>query len=108
MFNVICRIMDKFKQYLQALLGRFSKMQLAILGVIIIAGFVISDSNIFARIEYDAEISSLKKQIKFYKDKTAEDRRKLNELRSSKENLEKFARENCLMKKENEEIFIIK
>ena len=35
------------------------------------------------------------------------DRNRLNELRTNNENLEKFAREQYLMKKPNEDIFII-
>jgi cell division protein FtsB len=94
---------------MQILFGKFSKVQLVVLCVIIVAGFIVSDnSSIFERIEYDAEINSLKKQIEYYKNKTEEDKRKLNELHSNKENIEKFARENYLMRKENEEIFVIK
>ncbi|GAB6012497.1 FtsB family cell division protein [Viscerimonas tarda] len=100
--------MDSFKKLVKILFGKFSKVQLIVLAVIILFGFIISDSSIFARIEYNAEISNLKKQIEYYQNKTEEDKRKLNELRSNKENIEKFARENYLMKKENEEIFIIK
>ena len=70
--------------------------------------FLLSDSNIIKRYESDKEIRSLKKQIEFYRKKTEEDKVKLYELRSNKENLEKFARENYFMKKENEEVFIIK
>jgi len=36
-----------------------------------------------------------------------EDSIRMNELRTDNENLEKFAREQYLMKRENEEIFII-
>jgi cell division protein FtsB len=100
--------MSTFTSNLKLLSGKFSKIQWIVILVILLAGFFISDSNLFARFEYDAEISSLKKQIVYYKNKTEEDKRKLNELHSSKENVEKFARENYLMKKANEEVFIIK
>jgi cell division protein FtsB len=43
----------------------------------------------------------------FYEEKIREDRAKLEELESNPANLEKFARENYLMKKDNEDIFII-
>ena len=49
----------------------------------------------------------MKNQIEYYQEKTETDKRKLNELRSDKDNIEKFARENYLMKQENEEVFII-
>lgn len=43
----------------------------------------------------------------YYQEKIIEDAEKLKELKSSKENLEKFAREQYLMKKKNEEIILI-
>ena len=46
--------------------------------------------------------------VRIYKDVIKTNKQKLNELKSSHQNLEKFAREQYLMKKENEDIFIIK
>ncbi|MDR1810552.1 MAG: septum formation initiator family protein [Prevotella sp.] len=100
--------MSTFKSAIKILSGKFSNIQWIAIGLILLAGFFLSDSNIFTRFEYDAEISSLKKQIAYYKDKTEEDKRKLNELHSDRENIEKFARENYLMKTADEDVFIIK
>ena len=44
----------------------------------------------------------------YYQEKIKIDSRKLEELRTDRENLEKFAREQYLMKKDNEDIFIVK
>ena len=82
--------------------------QVAVLLFLVVMLFVFSDSNIKKRVDCDREIRSLKKQIAFYRKQTEEDRQKLYELRSNKDNLEKYARENYYMKKDNEEIFIIK
>jgi len=43
----------------------------------------------------------------FYEEKIKDDRAKLEELESNPSNLEKYAREQFLMKKDNEDIFII-
>jgi cell division protein DivIC len=99
--------MNQLKKIARYLLSKFSKIQLLIIIALIICCFIISDSNVFARLGYDSEIRDLNNQIEYYRNKTVEDKRKLNELRSDKDNIEKFARENYLMKKENEEIFII-
>ena len=99
--------MNILKKIIRYLLSKFSKVQLAIIVALLICCFIISDSSIFSRVEYDSEIRDIKNQIEFYRNKTVDDKRKLNELRSDKDNIEKFARENYLMKKENEEIFII-
>lgn len=99
---------DQLKKLIHYILSKFSKVQLIIIAALIVICFFISDSNIFARWGYDSEIRDLKKQIKHYREKTIEDKRKLSELQSDKENIEKFARENYLMKRENEEVFILK
>jgi len=95
------------KKCINFVISKFSKLQLAIIGLLLILAFLFGDSNIFARFKYDSEIRSLKGQIDYYKSKSEEDRRKLDELKSNKDNIEKFARESYLMKKDNEEIFII-
>jgi cell division protein DivIC len=43
----------------------------------------------------------------YYEEKIKDDRKKLQELRTDRENLEKFAREQYLMKRDNEDIFIV-
>lgn len=46
--------------------------------------------------------------MKYYEGEIKSNKRKKYELQSSNENLEKFAREHYYLKKENEDIFIIK
>lgn len=70
--------------------------------------FFFSDSSITKRVKFDTKIKDLESQIEFYHNQTETNRQKLNELQSNKDDLEKFARENYLMKKEKEDIFIIK
>lgn len=99
--------MNALRKIADFLLTRFTKIQLGIIVALLVACFIISDSSIFARFGYDLEISHLKGQIEYYKAKSEDDRRKLKELQSDRDNLEKFARENYLMKKENEEVFVV-
>jgi cell division protein FtsB len=54
------------------------------------------------------KISEMEKELKFYQDEIKATKTKKNELQSSDANLEKFAREHYYMKKEDEDIFIIK
>ena len=54
-----------------------------------------------------SKINQLENEQKYYREKIEEDKRKKEELLGSRDNLEKFAREQYLMKKENEDIFII-
>ena len=53
------------------------------------------------------EIHQLKKDSKYYREKIIADSVRLVELHSSPEMLEKYAREQYLMKKDNEDIFVI-
>ena len=55
----------------------------------------------------ESQIKEIQTQIESYQQQIDVDKEKLNELQSNKDDLEKFARENYFMKKENEEIFII-
>ena len=52
------------------------------------------------------QMHQLEKDKIFYEEKIKEDQAKLEELESSPANLEKFARERFLMKKENEDVFV--
>ncbi len=52
-------------------------------------------------------INSLEGEKEYYQNKIETDNKKLKELKTNDENLEKFAREQYLMKKSDEDIFII-
>ena len=82
--------------------------QIIILLVLIAMLFFFSDTTVTKRMKYESQIKDLESQVEFYRKQAEIDRGKLNELQSNKNDLEKFARENYFMKKENEEIFIIK
>ena len=56
--------------------------------------------------KFDKEIEDLESSINFYKNKIEEDKNTIKKLQDSLE-LERFAREQYLMKKENEEIYLI-
>lgn len=64
-------------------------------------------NNLVDKIQLRGKITTLKKEKTYYQEKIEEDNRKMKELLSNKHNLEKFAREQYLMKNPNEEIFVI-
>ncbi|MDE5420682.1 septum formation initiator family protein [Ancylomarina sp. DW003] len=63
--------------------------------------------SIWERKKYQNNIEALKKDKKHYLTKIKKDKESIHELKTNRENLEKFAREKYLMKKRNEDIFII-
>ncbi len=65
------------------------------------------DNNIFNRIMLDHKINQLQSEIEHYEGIIQESTDRINELKTNSDNLEKFARENYLMKKNDEDIFIV-
>ncbi len=63
--------------------------------------------NLISRWRTGQHIKQLKEEISFYEQEIEANKQKMQELQSNDENLEKFAREQYLMKKENEDIFLI-
>jgi cell division protein FtsB len=84
-----------------------NKYLLLLIGFAVVITFV-GDYNLIKRWKTTNNIKQLEKEISFYKDEIESTMEKMRELQSSDENLEKFAREQYFMKKENEDIFIVK
>jgi cell division protein FtsB len=64
-------------------------------------------NNLLDRVSAVRKFQQIEKEKKYYIDKIKTDTKKLEELRTDRENLEKFAREQYLMKRDNEDVFII-
>ena len=64
-------------------------------------------NDLFSQYEYHQQLSKLTQEQAFYKAETAKVNKDLDELTSDKGKLEKFAREKYLMKKDNEDVFVI-
>lgn len=80
--------------------------------LIVLAGFVVwimffDENNWRQHQQNRKELAQLEAQVNFYKQKIEADKRKLYELQTNDANLEKFAREQFLMKKADEEIYVI-
>lgn len=64
-------------------------------------------NDLFSQWEYHQQVNKLKQERDFYQKETNKVHQDLDELTSNKEKLEKFAREKYLMKKDNEDVFVI-
>ncbi|HEY5326553.1 MAG TPA: septum formation initiator family protein [Mucilaginibacter sp.] len=64
-------------------------------------------NDLFSQYQYHRQVSKLKQERDFYQKETTKVRKDLNELTSNPQMLEKFAREKYLMKKANEDVFVI-
>ena len=76
--------------------------------VFLIVTFTVGDSSLYKRYTYDEKIRGLEKEIKHYQKEIEINSKKLNDLHTDKEGLERFAREEYFMKRSNEDVFIIK
>jgi cell division protein FtsB len=64
-------------------------------------------NDLFSQYQYHQQLSKLKQERDFYQKETAKVSKDLDELTSNPQKLEKFARERYLMKKDNEDVFVI-
>jgi cell division protein DivIC len=64
--------------------------------------------NLVARVSNKRKIANLEQQKEIYVEEIARSKRLLQELKGDDESLEKFAREQYLMKKDNEDVYLVK
>jgi cell division protein DivIC len=76
--------------------------------LVFLAWIILLDpNNLISRVREIKTLNRLEREKEYYMGRIEEDRRKLNELRTSNENLEKYAREQYRMKRPDEDLFII-
>jgi cell division protein DivIC len=79
-----------------------------IIGVVFLVWLTFFDSNdLYTQLKQTAKLKGLEDEKEFYVEKIAEVKADREELLSNDELLEKFARENYLMKKPTEDIYVI-
>ncbi|MFA9371327.1 MAG: septum formation initiator family protein [Labilibaculum antarcticum] len=69
--------------------------------------FFFDQRSVWERMGHENKIESLEKEKAYFIEKIETDKNRIDELKTNRENLEKFAREQYLMKKDNEDIFIM-
>lgn len=70
--------------------------------------FFFDDNNLIERFTLQSKVNKLEAEKQQLIESIEQDRRKMDELKGSRSNLEKFAREEYYMKRDNEVIFIVK
>ena len=68
---------------------------------------LLDSNNLISRWKEMKNLKKLKAEKEYYVQRIEEDKRKLQELRTSDRNLEKFAREQYRMKRPDEDLYII-
>ncbi len=101
--KAISFIKDFYNQYLSHI-NKYWVVSIIFVILTLTAG----DSSLYKRYTYDTKIRSLENEIEHYRKEIEINSQKLKDLHTNKEGLERFAREEYLMKRPNEDIFIIK
>ena len=68
---------------------------------------IFDNNSLIDRVRYLKILHEMEEEKEYYLERIEEDSRRLNELKTDRDNLEKFAREQYFMKKENEDVFVI-
>ena len=96
-----------FKQLKQNKFVKFFTNRYVVILIIFTVWMLFFDENSYlVHKEFDKEIDELEIAIDFYKKKIEEDKLTIKSLEDSLQ-IEKFAREKYLMKRENEDIYLI-
>lgn len=98
--------MSRIKDFYNKYLSRINAYWLVTI-VFFALTFIMGDSSLYKRYTYDEKIRSLEKEIKHYQKEIEINSKKLNDLHTDKQGLERFAREEYFMKKPNEDVYII-
>lgn len=80
---------------------------LLVISIFVIWILIFDKNSIINQIKNKKKLNQLKTEKQYYLDKIKTDSTKLYELQTDNDNLEKFAREQYYMHKENEEVFIV-
>jgi cell division protein FtsB len=64
-------------------------------------------NDLMMQYQYRTQVNNLKEEKEFYSKEILRIKKDLDELTSNPERLEKFAREKYLMKKENEDVYVV-
>ncbi len=68
---------------------------------------LLDSNNLISRFQDMNELHRLRKDREYLQNKVEVDKKKINELKTDNHNLEKFGREQYLMKKPDEDLFIV-
>lgn len=92
--------MRKFKRFIR---NRYYLTLLLFFGYIL----VFDANDLVSQISAYAELYKLRQQKVYYQKDLEQTRQQIHELTSNKESLEKFAREQYRMKRDNEDVYVI-
>ena len=100
--------MEKVNRFINNIPKPFKNKYIITLAAFALWIVFIDDYNLMKQYQLQKDINRLEKQKIYYLSEIEEDSVELYQLQNNKEEQERFAREKFLMKKDNEDIFIIR
>lgn len=92
---------------IQRLIDLFKNKYFIVTVAFIVWMLFFDKNDLVSQVEYRQQVNTLKEERDFYIKETEKVTKDLDELTSNPQKLEKFAREKYLMKKDNEDVFVI-
>ncbi len=77
------------------------------LGIFAIIMLFFDKNDVFTQSDRKKQLRDLKESKQYYTDRISSERKELEELKSNPGTLEKYAREKYLMKRDNEDLYLI-
>jgi cell division protein FtsB len=98
--------MNALKTFFHVVKPYLNKYVVTVVVFLVFLVFV-DENNLVRRVAYAKTVRELKKEIRHYRRMSDDSQRRLERLHSSNSELERVAREDYLMKKANEEVFVV-
>jgi cell division protein DivIC len=106
--KIAAQLKSLYEGLMRSRFGAFLRNKFVLTSVVFVLWMTFFDqNNLLERRKSTREFRQLSEEKAYYLKKIEEDRKRIRELKTNNDNLEKFAREQYLMKKDNEDIFII-
>jgi len=107
--SVFTNIREKLREWKRHPAGKVLLNRYFVVGVVFLVWICFIDTNNVGRlIRSRIELRNQHRQIELYKREISEMDRKLDQLRSERDSLEKFAREEYFYHQDGEDVFVIK
>ena len=98
---------NKKETVMRNFLKKYLKYIITIFIFVVVVVFF-DNHNLISRIQTSCKINNIEAEIKVLGNKIKDNKQKINALKAGGENVEKFAREQYLFQKNNEEVFVIR
>ncbi len=105
--NLLPEIISRMKKSASRIFKIVSNKYLIALAAFVLMMLFFDENNIFLQLDRKRQLNNLLKSKAFYQSEISKTQQQLTNLQNSPAAVEKFARENFLMKRDNEDIFIV-